>query len=121
MIEHLGIEFLEVSQGFIKASMPVDQRTTQPYGWLHGGASVALAETLGSIAAQIQIGPHRRCAGVEINANHLQRAESGEVVYGIARPVRIGSSIQVWEIKITNHQEDLICISRITVVVMDKK
>jgi len=121
MIEHLGIEFLEVGDDYIKARMPVDCRTIQPFGLLHGGASVALAETLGSVAANLCVDREKKmCVGLEINANHIRPVTNG-FVYGIARPIHIGASTQVWEIRILNEQEKLVCISRLTLAVLDKQ
>lgn len=118
---HLGIEFTRIGEDFLEAKMPVDSRTLQPYGLLHGGASVALAETLGSVAAAFCV-DHTKylCVGLEINANHLKSAREGFVT-GVAKPIHIGGKTQVWEIKITNDAGDLICISRITIAVLDKK
>jgi 1,4-dihydroxy-2-naphthoyl-CoA hydrolase len=121
MVDHLGIEFTELGEDFIRAKMPVDHRTIQPYGLLHGGASVVLAETLGSIAADASLDhPHKTCVGLEINANHIRGVREG-YVHGTARPLHIGRSTQVWEIKIVNDQEQLVCVSRITMAVVDKK
>jgi 1,4-dihydroxy-2-naphthoyl-CoA hydrolase len=120
MVEHIGIEFLEIGDDYIKARMPVDHRTVQPLGLLHGGASVALAETLGSVAAYLCVDASQKtCVGLDINANHIRSVTSG-FVYGIVRPIHIGSSTQVWEIRITNEQDKLVCISRITMAVLDK-
>ena len=121
MVEHLGIEFLEANKEYIRASMPVDHRTVQPFRILHGGASVTLAETLGSIAGQFHAGENKMVVGIEINANHLKSAHEGQTVYGITKPVRIGRNIQVWNIEITNEEDQLICISRLTLAVVDKK
>jgi 1,4-dihydroxy-2-naphthoyl-CoA hydrolase len=121
LVEHLGIEYIDSGADFIKAKMPVDHRTHQPLGLLHGGASVALAETLGSIAANCTLDPEKQYAvGLEINANHIKSARSGWV-YGITRPIHIGKKTQVWEIRVTNEADELLCISRITIAVMDKK
>jgi len=121
MVEHLGIEFLEVGDDTIKARMPVDHRTTQPYGFLHGGASAALAETLGSVAAHLCVdGDRKMVVGLEINANHI-RPVTGGFVYGIAKPIHIGASTQVWEIRICNERDKLVCISRLTLAVLDKE
>ena len=121
MVEHIGIEFLEIGDDYIKARMPVDHRTIQPMGLLHGGASVALAETLGSVAAYLCIDASQKmCVGLDINANHVRAVTSG-FVYGIVRPVHIGGSTQVWEIRITSEQDELVCISRITMAVLDKR
>lgn len=120
MVEHLGIEYTEVGPDFITAKMPVDYRTHQPLGFLHGGASAALAETLGSIAANMVIDQDKYyCVGLEINANHIRRIRKGWVT-GTARPVHIGKSTQVWEIKIINEKQQLVCISRLTLAVIKK-
>lgn len=121
MIEYLGITVSEVGDDFLKGNMPVDHRTVQPIGILHGGASVALAETLGSLAANLVVDPHKKyCVGLDINANHIRAARKGFVT-GIARPLHLGSSTQVWSIEITDEQNRLVCISRITMAVLDIK
>ena len=121
MTEYLGIEWVEVGNNFLKAKMPVDHRTIQPYGLLHGGASCVLAETIGSVASHLVIDPSEfYCVGIEINANHIRSAKEG-FVYGICSPLHIGSSTHVWDIRITNEEEKLICISRLTVAIMKKK
>lgn len=121
MVSHLGIIFTEVGEDYIVARMPVDHRTHQPLGLLHGGASVALAETLGSVAAHICVDPDRQyCVGLEINANHIKGIRSG-FVNGKTKPIHIGKKTQVWEIRISNDDEDLVCVSRITMAVIDKK
>jgi 1,4-dihydroxy-2-naphthoyl-CoA hydrolase len=121
MGEHIGIRFSEVGDNYLKATMPVDHRTQQPYGLLHGGASVALAETLGSVGAALVIDPEQFiCVGQEINANHLRGVRSG-LVTGITTPIHIGSSSHVWEIKIYDEAEKLVCISRLTVAILKKK
>lgn len=121
MVAHLGIEFTQIGDDFIEAKMPVDHRTHQPAGLLHGGASVALAETLGSVAATCCIDrTKQQCVGLEINANHIKSVRSGYVI-GVAKPIHIGKKTQVWEIKITNEQLELVCVSRITIAVLDKK
>jgi len=115
--EHIGIEFIELGDDYLIAKMPVDSRTHQPYGLLHGGASVALAETLGSVAAALVIDHSKFMSlGIEINANHLKSAKSG-FVFGKTTPIHIGGTIHVWEIKITDEQNKLICISRLTVAI----
>lgn len=120
MMEHLGLEFTEVGEDFISAKMPVDHRHHQPYGLLHGGASVTMAETLGSVAAHCTVlDQNKYTVGLEINANHIKSVKSG-YVYGTTKPIHVGRSTQVWEIKITNEQEQLICVSRITMSVIDK-
>ena len=121
MTEHLGIEWVELGHNFIKAKMPVDHRTNQPYGLLHGGASCVLAETLGSVASHLIVNPSQfYCVGIEINANHIRSAKSG-FVYGFCSPLHIGSSTHVWDIRITNEEEKLICISRLTVAIIKRK
>ena len=114
----LGMEFTEIGANFIKATMPVDHRTKQPYGLLHGGASVALAETLGSVASGLVIDPTKfHCVGLEINANHVRGVSEGFVT-GIATPVHIGGSTHIWDIKIYDQQDRLVCISRLTVAIL---
>ena len=121
MIDNLGIEFLEVGDDYVKARMPVDRRTIQPFGLLHGGASVALAETLGSVAANLCVDREKKmCVGLEVNANHLRPVPNG-FVYGVAKPVHVGDATQVWEIRILNEQDKLICISRLTLANLDKQ
>jgi len=121
LASHLGIEFIEVGPDFLKAKMPVDARTIQPLGLLHGGASVALAETVGSVACSLRLDPaHQTCVGLEINANHIKSVRSG-YVYGTARPIHLGRKTQVWEIKITDEAEELISISRLTMMILDKR
>ena len=112
----LGIVFTEVGDDYVTAKMPVDDRTKQPFGLLHGGASVALAETLGSVAANLVTGFKSSCVGVEINANHLRSATEG-FVYGTAKPIRVGKSMHVWGIEIKDEKDNMICISRLTVLV----
>lgn len=120
MAEILDIRFTETGKDFIKATMPVDQRTHQPYGLLHGGASCVLAETLGSIASAHVIDPEKFiCVGIEINANHIRSVRSG-LVTGITTPIHIGASTHVWDIKIYDEREKLICISRLTVAILKK-
>ncbi len=115
MGKHLGIEILDVGDDYISAKMPVDHRTIQPFGFLHGGASCVLAETLGSVGANFCINPYEQMVmGIEINANHIRAAKKGFVI-GTARPIHIGQATQVWEIKITTEGGQLVCISRLTV------
>jgi 1,4-dihydroxy-2-naphthoyl-CoA hydrolase len=114
---HLGMEFLEVGDDFIRARVPVDARTRQPYGLLHGGVSVVLAETLGSCGAAYASPEGYRAVGLDINANHLKGATSGWVT-GITRPVHIGRTTQVWHIDLTNDAGELTCVSRITMAVL---
>jgi len=120
MVSHLGIEFTEIGDDYIRATMPVDYYTQQPDRLLHGGASVALAETLGSIAANLCIDRNKKvCVGLDINANHVRPCRSGSVV-GTTTPIHIGASTQLWEIKITNEKNSLVCIARLTIAVLDK-
>jgi len=116
-VTHLGIEFLEVGDDFIRARVPVDQRTVQPYGLLHGGVSVVLAETLGSCGAAYTAPAGHRAVGLDINANHLRGTTSGWVT-GITRPVHMGRSTQVWQIEMTNDAGELTCVSRITMAML---
>ena len=120
MSEHLGMEWTEVGDDYLKARMPVDHRTKQPYGLLHGGASVALAETLGSVGAAMVV-DHSKfyCVGLEINANHVRSAREGFVT-GHATPLHIGRQTHVWEIKIYNEENKLVCVSRLTVAVLPR-
>lgn len=121
MVEHLGMEFLDIGENFITAKMPVDHRTLQPMGLLHGGASLALAETLGSVASSMLLDMNKfYCVGLEINANHIKSARNGFVI-GKATPIHLGKKTHVWDIKITNENEELICVSRLTVAVIEKK
>ena len=121
MTKHLGIEFSEIGKDYIKATMPVDKRTVQPLGLLHGGASVSLAETLGSVAATMTVDSEKQyCVGLEINANHIKSAHNG-LVEGTARPIHLGKKTQVWEVRIINDANQLICISRITIAIIDKR
>lgn len=119
--EHLDIKIIEAGDDYLKASMPVDNRTKQPMGLLHGGASVVLAETLGSAAGVLCLEDNNKTiVGVEINANHLRSARGG-LVYGVVKPARIGRRLQVWNIEITDEKDQLICVSRLTVAVVDIK
>ena len=121
MAAHIGIEWVEVGENFIKAKMPVDQRTNQPYGLLHGGASCVLAETLGSVASAMVV-DHSKfyCVGLEINANHIRGVKEGFVT-GVALPLHLGSTTHVWDIKIYDEKEKLVCVSRLTVVIIPRK
>ena len=119
-VSHLGIEFLEVGEDFIRARVPVDHRTVQPYGLLHGGVAVVLAETLGSCGAAFAAPKGHRVVGLDINANHLKGVSSGWVT-GITRPIHIGRSTQVWAIELTNEAGELTCVSRITMAVLQPK
>ena len=117
-MEPLGIVFTELGGDFIRAAMPVDARTHQPYGLLHGGASVLLAETLGSTAGMLSVPEGKGVVGIEINANHLRGVRSGTVT-GTARAVHVGRSTQVWDIRIEDDAGRLVCVSRLTVAVID--
>jgi 1,4-dihydroxy-2-naphthoyl-CoA hydrolase len=117
---HLGVEFLEVGDDFIRGRVPVDARTRQPYGLLHGGVSVVLAETLGSAAAHFACGEGRLAVGLDINANHLRGVMQGWVT-GTARPVHIGRTTHVWQIDLTNDVGQLTCVSRITMAIVEAK
>ena len=121
MSQALGMKFTELGADFLKISMPVDERTKQPYGLLHGGASVALAETAGSVASALVV-DHTKfyCVGLEINANHVRSAREGWVT-GTCRPIHIASSTHVWEIRIHDEKEKLVCISRLTVAILPRK
>jgi 1,4-dihydroxy-2-naphthoyl-CoA hydrolase len=116
-VERLGIEFLEVGEDFIRARVPVDTRTRQPYGLLHGGASVVLAETLGSCGAAYSCPPGHRAVGLDINANHLRGATSGWVT-GVTRPVHLGRSTQVWQIDLHDDAGRPTCVARITMAIL---
>ncbi len=121
MVEHLGIEITDIKEDHIIARMPVDHRTKQPLGLLHGGASVALAESLGSVASSLLVDLSKEYpVGIEINANHIKSASSGYVT-GICRPIHVGRGTHVWEIRITNEKDQLIAVSRLTVAVLKKK
>ncbi|PIB35359.1 thioesterase [Reichenbachiella sp. 5M10] len=121
LVEHVGIQFTEIGSDYIVATMPVDHRTHQPMGLLHGGASVVLAESLGSVAATMTLDHDAQYAvGLDINANHIKSAREG-VVTGKASPLHIGKKTHVWEIKIHNENGDLVCVSRITMAIIDKK
>ena len=119
MLQTLGIELIEIGDDYLKARMPVDARTRQPGGVLHGGASVALAETLASWAATFCVDPAKsHCVGLEINANHLRPVADGHV-YGIARPLHLGRKTQLWDVRISTEDGKLICVSRVTMAVLD--
>jgi uncharacterized protein (TIGR00369 family) len=121
LMEHLGIEYLEIGDDYLKARMPVDSRTRQTAGILHGGASAALAETLGSIAAGMCVDREKKhIVGLEINANHIRPVTCGWVT-GITTPIHVGTTTQIWEISIYNDQGKLVCISRLTVANIDKQ
>ena len=119
--EAIGIRISEVGDDYVRGTLPVDARTHQPYGLLHGGASVALAETLGSLAAMLTLDPAVEAAvGLDINANHVRGVKSGMVI-GTARPLHLGRSTQVWEIRIEDEKQKLVCISRLTMAVVPRQ
>jgi 1,4-dihydroxy-2-naphthoyl-CoA hydrolase len=121
MNEYIGIEFTELGENFMRAKMPVDNRTRQAYGILHGGASVTLAETIGSVASAMVLDMEQFfCVGLEINANHLRSVKEG-FVEGTALPLHIGGLTHVWDIRIRDHQENLICVCRLTVAILKRK
>jgi 1,4-dihydroxy-2-naphthoyl-CoA hydrolase len=118
LVRHLGILFTEIGADFLRGTMPVDSRTWQPFGLLHGGASVVLAETLGSTGANMCVDSTQYvCVGQEINANHVRSVRSG-LVTGTARPLHVGGRTQVWGIDVTDENRELICISRLTIAVV---
>lgn len=121
MDKFLGIEWTELGENFVKARMPVDHRTMQPYGFLHGGASCVLAETIGNFASAMVI-DHAvfYCVGLEINANHVRSATKGFVT-ALAMPLHLGATTHVWDIKISDEEEKLICVSRLTVAILKRK
>lgn len=120
MGSHIGLEFTEVGADYLKATLPVDQRTWQPYHILHGGANAVLAETLGSVASAMVVDHNRyRTLGIEINCNHVRSASSG-LVTGVCKPIHLGKSLHVWEIKIYDERNRLTCISRLTVMIQPR-
>ncbi len=121
IVERIGIEFTEIGHDYLTARMPVDNRTVQPARILHGGASVVLAETLGSVAAYLCIDPEKQMAvGLDINANHIRSVREGHVI-GKVTPLHLGASTHIWQIKIHDERERLVCVSRITMVILDPK
>ena len=121
LLETLDIQFTEIGENFLKATMPVGPKVHQPMGLLHGGATVALAETLGSVASFIYVNdPSRSCVGVEINANHVRSVKSGTVT-GIVSPINLGKSLHVWDIRIHNENDQLVSVCRLTVAVIERK
>lgn len=118
---YLGMEFTEIGPDYLRMMMPVDNRTKQPYGLLHGGASVALAETVGSMASALIIDPDKQmCVGMEISANHLRAVKEG-YVHACAKPLHVGATSHVWDIRITDDQHKLICVSRLTMAILAKR
>ncbi|KLV04150.1 esterase [Photobacterium aquae] len=120
LVEHLGIEYTAFDENSLTAVMPVEPRTHQPLGMLHGGASVVLAETLGSIAANMCVDMDKYCVGLDINANHIRAMRSGHVI-GRTMPLHLGATTQVWQIEITDERGRLVCTSRLTMAVMKHK
>lgn len=121
MGDFLGIRFLEIGDDYLTASMPVTQRTRQPYGILHGGASVVLAETLGSVASSMVINPEfKMSVGLEVNANHLRPVKEG-IITGICTPIHLGATTHVWDIKLHDEKGRKTCISRLTVAIIDRR
>jgi 1,4-dihydroxy-2-naphthoyl-CoA hydrolase len=121
MMEHLGIAVTDIGDDYVRGTMPVDARTRQPYGLLHGGASVSLAETLGSIGAMLCLDPAKELAvGLDINANHVRGVTQG-VVTGTARALHLGRTTQVWEIRIEDERQRLVCIVRLTVAIVPRQ
>ena len=119
--DNLGMQFTELGSNYIKATMPVDKRTKQPYGLLHGGASVALAETLGSVGSALIIDDTKYyCVGLEINANHIRSVRDG-IVIGTATALHIGATTHIWDIKIHTPQQKLVCVCRLTVAILKIK
>ncbi|WP_343667768.1 hotdog fold thioesterase [Chitinophaga sp.] len=121
MAAFLGMEFTEIGPDYLRMMMPVNERTRQPYGLLHGGASAALAETVGSVASALIIDPEKQvCVGLDINANHIRGIKEG-YVHAVAKPLHLGSTTHVWDIRICDEHNKLVCISRLTVAIRDKR
>jgi 1,4-dihydroxy-2-naphthoyl-CoA hydrolase len=122
MIEHLGIEFVTIEKGFVEATMPVDERTIQPLKMLHGGASVALAESIASLGSAYLIDAESQIInGLEINANHIKGVPMGSKVFAEAKIAHHGKTTHVWDIRIFNEQKELVCVSRMTNIVLNRK
>lgn len=122
MVGYLGVEYTAIGTDYLEAKMLVGPKTCQPEGILHGGASVVLAETVGSVAANLCVDRTQYyCVGLDINANHVRQVPKGDCVYAVARPLHIGKTTQVWQIHITNEQQQLVCVSRLTVAVLNKR
>ncbi len=118
MVEFLDISIIEIGDDYLKASMPVCAKTHRPMGFLHGGATVTLAETVGSFAAYMAAPPGKHCVGLEVNANHIRSVKTG-LIYAQAKPIHIGRSTQVWDVRITDEENNTVAASRITVAVLD--
>lgn len=116
-----GIRITRLGPDFIEAEMPVDERHAQPLGLLHGGASVVLSETLGSVATNLTLGPDQFAVGIEVNANHIASVRKGETVTAICRPLQVGSKVQVWQTEIRRADGKLACVSRLTTQVLDRR
>jgi 1,4-dihydroxy-2-naphthoyl-CoA hydrolase len=116
-----GIRILEIGEDFIRAEMPVDERHVQPFGILHGGASVVLAETIGSMASNMTLEPNRRAVGLEVNANHISAVPKGEVVTALCRPLHVGRTTQVWQTEVRRPDGRLACVSRLTTAVVEAR
>lgn len=121
MLGHMDIVLTEKGENYLQGTMPVDARSVQRFGMLHGGASVTLAESLGSVAASLCVENGKHCVGVEINANHLKAVPSGNTVTGIAKPIRIGRTLHVWQIDISNSKGQPVCTSRLTLAVIETR
>ena len=122
LVDHLNIQFIEIGDDYLKASMPVDKTTVQPMRLLHGGASAVLAETIGSVASFLCVDTTKESVvGVEINANHLSPAHEGDIVTATVRPIKVGRQLHVWDIKIHRSDGRQICVSRLTIAVVDKR
>ena len=120
LVSHLGIEITEIGLDFVKARMPVDQRTRQPMGLLHGGASVVLSESMGSMASWLVSGDYNaQIVGVEVNANHLKSVNAGYVM-SITKPVKLGKTLHIWNTEVFDENEQLLCVSRLTVMIIKK-
>ena len=121
MPDHIGIKFTEVGDDFLSAEMPISPKTVQPYRVMHGGASATLAETLGSVAAQMTLDPNKkRCVGLSLNISHIRAVPSGQVVTGTARPFHLGRTTQVWDIQITDPRGKLASVARLTIAVLEQ-
>ena len=121
MSDYLGIEFIEIGDNFLSARMPVDHRTKQPAGIMHGGASCVLAETVGSTAGNLCVNPEKYyCVGLDINTNHIRAMREGYVI-GIATPYHLGKTTQVWHIEIRDEQKNLVSVNRLTMAILQKK
>lgn len=123
LVDHLNIQFTEIGDDYLKATMPVNERTVQPMRLLHGGASAVLAETIGSVASVFCLADFNKqsVVGVEINANHLSSAKEGDTVTAIVKPIKVGRQLHVWDIKIHRSDGKQICVSRLTIAVVERR